>query len=115
MQRLLKGLSDCRGGDNLLRMHVSDPSPAPTTLPQIRLKIVRRSSHPWIFQKMIEKPSTRLPPGTVVDIVDRDNQWAGRGFYNGHSRISLRVLTNDPAEAIDAAFFARRLDQAIRL
>ena len=32
-----------------------------------------------------------------------------RGFYNGHSRIALRVLTTNPAEAIDDAFFARRL------
>jgi 23S rRNA (cytosine1962-C5)-methyltransferase len=85
------------------------------SLPAVRLKIARRSSHPWIFQKMIEKPTTRLPPGSVVDIVDRDGQWVGRGFYNGHSRISLRVLTSNPAEAIDDAFFARRLAQAVAL
>src|SRR6185437_12180652 len=85
------------------------------SLPAVRLKIARRSSHPWIFQKMIEKPTMRLPPGSVVDILDRDGQWVGRGFYNGHSRISLRVLTSDPAEAIDDAFFARRLTQAVAL
>ncbi len=93
-------------------------TPPPMTdqaLPVVRLKIARRSSHPWIFQKMVEKPATRLPGGSVVDIVDRDGQWAGRGFYNGHSRISLRVLTTDPAEAIDAAFFARRIGRAIGL
>jgi 23S rRNA (cytosine1962-C5)-methyltransferase len=84
-------------------------------LPRVRLKIARRSSHPWIFQKMVEKPATRLPPGTVVDIVDRENQWVGRGFYNGHSRISLRVLTADANEPIDDAFFARRLAKAVAL
>src|ERR1700686_3309554 len=89
------------------------PAP-PATLPQVQLKIVRRSSHPWIFQKMVEKPATRLPGGTVVDIHDRDDQWVGRGFYNGHSRIALRVLTTDAAEMIDDTFFARRLEQAIR-
>src|SRR5712692_7249260 len=83
--------------------------------PQIRLKIARRSTHPWIFQKMVEKPAHRLPGGSVVDIVDREGQWVGRGFYNGHSRIALRVLTSDPAEAIDDAFFTRRLAQAITL
>src|SRR5581483_7083364 len=72
-------------------------------------------SHPWIFQKMVEKPATRLPGGSVVDVLDRDGQWVGRGFYNGHSRITLRVLTADPAEAIDADFFARRLAQAVAL
>ncbi len=84
-------------------------------LPAIRLKIARRSSHPWIFQKMVEKPATRLPPGSVVDILDRDGQWVGRGLWNGHSRIALRVLTTDPAEAIDDAFFARRIARAVAL
>src|SRR6058998_1811845 len=83
------------------------------SLPQVKLKISRRSSHPWIFQKMVEKPASRLHPGTVVDILDRDGQWVGRGFYNGHSRITLRVLTSDPAEKIDREFFARRLERAI--
>jgi 23S rRNA (cytosine1962-C5)-methyltransferase len=89
--------------------------PPPADLPTVRLKIARRSSHPWIFQKMVEKPASRLQPGSVVDIVDRDGNWAGRGFYNGHSRIALRVLTAERSEAIDAEFFARRLDQAISL
>lgn len=64
---------------------------------------------------MVEKPAARLPGGTVVDILDRDGAWVGRGFYNGHSRIALRVLTADPAEPIDEAFFARRLDRAVSL
>src|SRR3954452_10176557 len=84
-------------------------------LPAVRLKIARRSSHPWIFQKMVEKPATRLPPGSVVDVHDRDGRWVGRGFYNGHSRIALRVLTDDPAEAIDADFFMRRIGRAVSL
>ena len=86
-----------------------------TPLPQVRLKIERRSSHPWIFQKMVEKPATRLPPGSVVDILDRDGRWVGRGFYNGHSRIALRVLGTDPDEPIDEGFFARQIGRAVRL
>src|SRR5712692_2544946 len=86
-----------------------------TALPQVRLKIARRSNHPWIFQKMVEKPAARLHSGSVVDILDRDGQWVGRGFYNGHSRITLRVLTTNPDEPIDQDFFARRLERAIAL
>jgi 23S rRNA (cytosine1962-C5)-methyltransferase len=82
-------------------------------LPAVRLKIERKSSHPWIFQKMVERPPGRIPPGGVVDILDRAGQWVGRGFYNGHSRISLRVLTADANEAIDEAFFAAKIGQAI--
>ncbi len=87
----------------------------PPELPQVRLKIDRRSSHPWIFQKMVEKPAGRLPGGSVVDILDKSGQWVGRGFYNGHSRISLRVLTADPNEQIDDAFFDRKVGEAVRL
>jgi 23S rRNA (cytosine1962-C5)-methyltransferase len=89
--------------------------PTPEPLPQIHLTITRRSSHPWIYQKMVVKPERKPPPGTVVDIIDRDGQWVGRGLYNGHSRIALRVLTSDPAEAIDAGFFTRRLERAVEL
>lgn len=84
-------------------------------LPRVRLKIERKSSHPWVFQKMVERPAVRLAPGTVVDIDDRSGQWVGRGFYNGHSRISLRVLTADPNEPIDADFFARKIAAAVAL
>jgi 23S rRNA (cytosine1962-C5)-methyltransferase len=79
----------------------------------VNLKIERRSSHPWIFQKMVEKPSTRIPPGSVVDVHDNMGKWVARGFYNGHSRITLRVLTSRPEEAVDGDFFARKLGEAI--
>ncbi|MGA9343191.1 MAG: class I SAM-dependent rRNA methyltransferase [Rhodanobacteraceae bacterium] len=89
--------------------------PTNVDLPTIHLKIERRSNHPWIFQKMVEKPATRPKPGAIVRIVDRDGQFAGHGFYNGHSRIALRVLCADPDEAIDDAFFARRIATAVGL
>jgi 23S rRNA (cytosine1962-C5)-methyltransferase len=87
----------------------------PAELPTVRLKIERRSNHPWIFQKMVEKPAEKPRPGSVVDIVDATGAWVGRGFYNGHSRIALRVLTECRDEAIDEAFFARRLAAAVAL
>jgi len=84
-------------------------------LPVIQLKIERRSNHPWIFQKMVEKPVAKPKPGSLVDIVDNTGVWVGRGFYNGHSRIALRVLTSDPDEAVDAAWFARKIGAAVAL
>lgn len=84
-------------------------------MPVIHLKTERRSTHPWIFQKMVEKPAVRPKPGSVVEIIDREGNFAGRGFYNGHSRIALRVLTADPGETIDEAFFTRKIGEAVSL
>ncbi len=84
-------------------------------IPTVYLKIERRSTHPWIFQKMVEKPEQKPKPGSIVDIVDATGTWCARGFYNGHSRIALRVLTEDPDEAIDEDFFRRKIRQAVEL
>src|SRR5438128_3217109 len=88
-------------------------APRTPQLPTVALKIERRSQHPWVFQKMVEKPGTRIAPGSVVDVRDKSGQWVGRGFYNGHSRISLRMLTANADEAIDAEFFARKIGTAV--
>ncbi len=90
-------------------------SSADTPLPQVRLKIERRSSHPWVFDRMVEGARGRVPNGSVVDVLDRAGTWVGRGFYNSHSRIALRILTDNPNEAIDEAFFHRRITAALEL
>lgn len=87
----------------------------PGSLPVVHLKTERKSSHPWIFQKMVEKPETKPRNGSVVDIIDRTGAWVGRGLYNGHSRIALRVLTTEQTEEIDQAFFAKKLREAVNL
>jgi 23S rRNA (cytosine1962-C5)-methyltransferase len=99
--------------DDATRTTDAAPPATPRHLPTVRLKIERKSSHPWIFQKMVEKPAARITTGAVADIEDRAGQWVGRGFYNGHSRIALRVLTADPNEPIDEAFFAKKIGDAV--
>ncbi|GAA4857005.1 class I SAM-dependent rRNA methyltransferase [Luteimonas vadosa] len=84
--------------------------------PQIvRLKHPWRSSHPWIFQRLVEKPDDRPRPGSVVEVRGEDDAWIGRGFYNGHARVALRLLETDPEVAVDAAWFARKIADAVRL
>jgi 23S rRNA (cytosine1962-C5)-methyltransferase len=84
-------------------------------LPVVRLKNAWNSTHPWIFQRLVEKPAQRPKPGSIVDVVGVDGTWIGRGFYNGHSRIALRMLENDPDVEVDAGWFARRIGEAVRL
>lgn len=84
-------------------------------LPNIRLKNAWKSNHPWIFQKLVDKPAVRPKPGSIVDVVGVDGVWIGRGFYNGHSRIALRILETDPDAVMDAAWFTAKIGEAVRL
>ncbi len=86
-----------------------------SALPVIRLKTDRTPGHPWVWSAQVHKPEGRIPPGSVVDVVDAKDRFVGRGFWNGHARIALRLLSANPAEAIDATWIAARIDRAIRL
>ena len=84
-------------------------------LPTVRLKNAWKSTHPWIFQRLVDKPAQRPKPGSIVEVIGVDGEWIGRGFYNGHSRIALRMLENDPDVAVDADWFARKIAAAVSL
>ena len=83
--------------------------------PTIRLKTDRIPGHPWVWSAQIVKPEERLPPGSVVDVLDAKGRFVGRGFWNGHARVALRLLTTDADQAIDAGWIASRLARAVEL
>lgn len=82
--------------------------------PRIRLLAPRLPQHPAIFRRALEAPE-RLAPGTIVDLVDGTDAFLARGFWNGHARIGLRVLTRNAGECIDDAWIAARIAGAVAL
>jgi 23S rRNA (cytosine1962-C5)-methyltransferase len=73
-----------------------------------------RAGHPWVFRKAIEKAPKGLAAGTIVDVTD-DGRFVARGYLDPHSAITVRILTREPAEAIDADFWRRRVARALAL
>ena len=73
-----------------------------------------RAGHPWVFRRAVEAAPRALEAGAVVDVVE-DDRFVARGYYDPHSAISVRILTRDAAEAIDAAFWRRRVRRAAAL
>jgi 23S rRNA (cytosine1962-C5)-methyltransferase len=88
-----------------------------TSLPVVKMKTPKKFSHPWVFQKMVERGTGDARPknGSVVDLVNPDGQWVGRGLYNGHSRIAVRILTENDIEEINEDFFIDRFHRALQL
>lgn len=72
--------------------------------------------HPWVFSGAVLGIRGPDPePGETVDIADADGHWLARGAFSPESSILVRVWTFDETEAIDEAFFARRIAEAVAL
>ena len=72
-----------------------------------------RAGHPWVFRRAIGRPP-KLPAGSVVDLVE-EGRFVARGYYDPLSHIAVRILTLDPRETIDVAFFRNRFREALDL
>ena len=70
--------------------------------------------HPWIFSGAIASYSAPVQDGDLVSVVDSKGRPLGTGHFGGGS-IAVRLLSFDPEEAIDRAFYKRRLEAALRL
>ena len=70
-----------------------------------------RAGHPWVFRSDIAHTDQQARPGQVVEILSPEGEFAGKGFYNPHSQITVRLLTYQD-EIIDDAWFGRKLSAA---
>ena len=50
--------------------------------------------------------------GGIVDVIDSRRAFVARGYFNPHSKITVRILTRNQDEVIDQAFFRRRIEAA---
>ena len=71
-----------------------------------------QSGHPWIFSNEVASITGNPADGSIVQVMSSKKQFIGSGFFNGKSQIVVRLLTRDPAERINEAFFVDRLSSA---
>jgi len=85
-------------------------------LPAARLKAGRdkslRQRHPWVFSGAVASVQGDPAPGETVQLVSDDGRVLARAAWSPRSQIRARVWSFDD-EAIDAAFFRRRIGRAI--
>lgn len=73
-----------------------------------------RGRHPWVFSGAIADVAGDPPPGAEIDIVDSAGAFVGRGLFNPHSQIRVRIYTWED-EPLESAFFERRIRRAVEL
>src|SRR5215831_18200862 len=93
-------------------------------LPIVRKNTVRlpgdvahriRAGHPWVYREALAPRPLVAEPGTVIDCVDEDGEFVGRGLYDGDSAIALRVFVRKPDVAIDRRLIGERVRAAVAL
>jgi len=80
----------------------------------LKKKISRRieSGHPWVFTTEVGKVEGPLDGGDIVDLLNHDGKFVGRGYANPKSQILVRLLTRNKSEQIDDEFFMKRIRAA---
>ena len=72
------------------------------------------AGHPWIYEGNILRLTRPAVDGEVVQVKDHRQRFLGVGFYNGRSKLRVRLLSTR-REPLDAAFFERRFREAAAL
>ncbi|WP_428268264.1 class I SAM-dependent rRNA methyltransferase [Haliangium sp.] len=70
-----------------------------------------RAGHPWIYDRALAPSQRRLDPGALVRVAHR-GQIVAVGFVDPASPIRVRVLGRDGDAELDAAWAARRAEEA---
>jgi len=68
----------------------------------------------WLYAGLIESVDGVPTAGDLVDVCTASGRFVGRGFFNPHSKIRVRLLTGQ-TEPIDKAFWAARIAEAAAL
>lgn len=71
-----------------------------------------KSGGAWIYDNEIEKISGTFEEGDIVDVLDFDGWFMGKGFINTRSKITVRMLTRKKGQEIDDAFLRMRVKNA---
>ncbi|GGI23161.1 class I SAM-dependent rRNA methyltransferase [Pedobacter mendelii] len=69
--------------------------------------------HPWVFSGALEKIKGKPEDGDVVKVFAFDNEFLAYGYFNGNSRVAVRLLEWDETQTIDKNWYQNRLKQAI--
>ena len=69
--------------------------------------------HPWIFSGSVAHLEGRVRPGDTVEVQAANGKPLARAAWSPTSQIRARVWTFDTHEAVDHAFFKRRVAAAV--
>lgn len=68
----------------------------------------------WIYDNEIDRINGRFENGGIVDVLDFDGYFLGKGFININSKITVRIMTRKKDTNIDREFIDRLVKIAVQ-
>lgn len=87
--------------------------------PRLRLRLkpaaetAIRRGHPWVYDESVRDLNRAGESGELAVIYDRNDRFLAVGLFDADSPIRARILHTGKPAAIDAAFWAERLERAL--
>ena len=78
-----------------------------------RAELAARGGHPWIYSTEVMKVEEGAEPGDLVRVLSVKGKFVGTGFYNPHSKITIRIFSVNANDTFDTAFWKRRMAYAV--
>lgn len=78
-----------------------------------RAELAARGGHPWIYGSEIKNMEEGIAPGDMVKVLSSKGKFVGTGFYNPHSKITIRIFSTNANDRFDDAFWKRRAAYAV--
>ena len=72
-----------------------------------------KNGHPWVYDAEITNSTETIKNGELVDVFSQKGSYLGTGFYSVHSKIRVRILSDNANEKFEKSFFERRIKYAI--
>ena len=79
-----------------------------------------KTGHPWVYEGEVvritefasDAPASPAD-GSLVHVFSPKDRFLGTGFYNGNSKIRVRMISDNANDRFDAAFWQRRVRYAL--
>ena len=71
-----------------------------------------QGGHPWVFDNEITDVKGTPEDGALCDVLSPKGRYLGTGYFNSHSKIRVRMISQNANDTFGESFFQRRVRYA---
>jgi len=95
-------------------LHPHSGQPLQLRLARDLTRAVKRG-HPWVYADALRQLPPASPGTQAVLLDNKKGREIGRGFYDPHSPLALRICTTEPGETLNDRWAQKRFERALAL